>query len=118
MRTAKDGRELPPWQDEIDPHAWHVCGPQCANERNQVMNANAQKFLVEYTEQLARECLTKPLEYAWPAEQAPEIAAKMVASMTRGGANVGTNPIKRTCRKLGIKPTATAIKAFLNGVAP
>ncbi len=76
---------------------------------------NRERFLGVYTEELRSEITRRPFDYGYPVERAPEVAEKMVLSMAKKGANIhGSNPIKRTCRQLGIRCTFDAIAEFLN----
>jgi hypothetical protein len=55
-------------------------------------------------------------EYAYSASKTtPDVlAAKMTAGLKTGGANHNGTGIRRACKAVGIKPTLTAIMAFLN----
>ena len=55
--------------------------------------------------------------YAYGVAEVPGVVAKMIPALALGQANVG-GVVKATCRALGIKPTMTAIRAYLNGAAP
>lgn len=101
------------------------------------MNANQTKFLQVYQVELADEMRRKPDEFVWPSEVihgnmgntvvdpsranvdvskwAHIVATRMVTAMAKGTANIhGSNPIRRTCKKLDIGHTIGAIKEYLN----
>ncbi len=56
-------------------------------------------------------------DFAYAASRTtPELlAAKMTGGLRTGGANHAGVGIKRACKAVGIKHTATAIRAWLNG---
>lgn len=66
-----------------------------------------------YREELANAVRDYPNEYAWPIDQVPVVADRMVDAMKRGSYNKDGRAFKATCRRLGIKHTYTAINAAI-----
>ncbi len=76
------------------------------------MTPNNQLFRATYTEALAECVRTKPELYAWPIENVPTVAGRMFAAMDGGTFNHDSAAYKLTAKRLGIKPTRTAILAY------
>ena len=73
---------------------------------------NREQWKGAYPECL-RECLRKhPDHYPWPEANVPVVAERMFAAMDRGTFNHDSHAMRMTARRLGIKPTRTAIVAF------
>lgn len=75
-------------------------------------------FCSLYTEELGREHARKPDQYAWPVEDLPIVVTKMVAAIIKGSGNINSPALKRTCKRLKIKPSLRSIQAYLSGEAP
>jgi len=76
---------------------------------------NAGKFLEVYTRRLTADVGKNPQDFGYVVAMVPAIAAKMVAAMAKGSANVhDSRAIKGTCKELGIRHTIRAIKEYLN----
>jgi len=75
-----------------------------------------QEFLQIYQEELKRVVIELPDKYAWPVENMPIVAAKMVDAMIAGTANLYSVAIRRTCKRIGIPHTRKAMKEFVAGL--
>jgi hypothetical protein len=53
--------------------------------------------------------------YAWPAEDVPKVAAKMIAAVADRCYNKEGRAMQETCKVLGIKHTYKAINDFIEG---
>ena len=73
---------------------------------------NREKFRAAYLEKLAEAHAKHPEEYAYPADGIPVVVDKMIIALAAGTAR-NSNAIKAACRKVGIKSTYAAIKAYL-----
>lgn len=74
------------------------------------------EFIEVYLPELVEEVKKDPKGYAFPISEAATVASRMVRAMTHGSANISDSPaIRRACKKLAIKHTKTAIRAFLEG---
>lgn len=75
---------------------------------------NAERFKTALTEAY-RDLFVNDPDYAYIArELTPEqLGDTVTRALTHGTANKDGAGIKRACRAMGIKPTYTAIKAFL-----
>ena len=72
-----------------------------------------ETFAKVYHQALADAVAQYPNEYAWPVENAPAVAAKMLEAIKRGSYNKDSRAIKATCKTLGIKHTYKAIDEYL-----
>jgi hypothetical protein len=70
-------------------------------------------FAVVYREELERALKETPELYAWPITELDNVLARMLAGLAKGSANKDSPPIKRTCKRLGIKHTYKAIQEQL-----
>jgi hypothetical protein len=73
---------------------------------------NRDTFRAAYLEKLTEAHAKHPEEYFYAAKQIPIVVDMMILSLVTGGANIGP-AVKATCRKVGIKATYGAIKAYL-----
>lgn len=71
-------------------------------------------FMGVYAESLRRAVLEYPLDYTWPVEQVPTVAARMEAAIIRGSFNHDGHGFKGACKAVGIKHTRKAIIAYLS----
>ena len=73
------------------------------------------KFSATYRASLEDAVTAHAEKYAWPVEDAPKVAGKMLAVMEANprGVNYDGDGMKRTCKALGIKATRKAIFEFL-----
>lgn len=74
---------------------------------------NRERFADEYRKALVKDIQKHPDEYLYEVDKVPEIVAKFVPLFATNGANIGTAS-KAAARACGIRPTLSAIKAFLN----
>lgn len=72
------------------------------------------QFLDVYEAELLKEVQNKPDEYFYPESQVPTVAKNMVKAWAAGTGNIDSNPLRRTCRKLGIKHGVKSIREYLN----
>lgn len=70
-------------------------------------------FGTVYRVELERAVVEHPEEYAWPVENVPTVAAKMLEAIREGSFSKDGRAIKATCKAFGIKHTYTAINAWL-----
>ena len=75
---------------------------------------NRENFLKIYTVCLKNAVEQYPHEYAYGVDRVPEVAEKVVESLSKGHALLNGRAMHDTCRELGIKFTTKAIKHFLN----
>ncbi len=80
-----------------------------------MQSQNLDTFMTRYAANLALVVMQYPQEYAWPVADVPTVAARMRAAFERNSYNLDGRAIKMTCKQFKIKPTRTAINAFLNG---
>lgn len=78
---------------------------------------NLRRFAAAYRDTLAAAQARHPEEYAFSPANVPHVAAKMTASLAAGTATLGPAG-KAAARRLGIKPTLGAIRAFLTQADP
>ena len=76
------------------------------------MMTNAEKFIAAYQARLEAAVQADPEGYSYPMAEVPAVAARMVAAMGRGGANLSA-AAKAAARDCGIKPTISGIRAYL-----
>ena len=69
-------------------------------------------FQEVYTRNLLKAVEKYPQEYAYPKDEVPLIAAKMVAALLRNSANKDSRAIKWTCKELGIPYTYKGLKEY------
>lgn len=74
---------------------------------------NRERFEAVYREELPKAVLKYPEDYAWPVEQAPVVADKMMRALDAGTFNKDSRAFRATCKVLGIKHTYQAIRAFV-----
>jgi hypothetical protein len=74
---------------------------------------NFDNFAQVYTEELEKAVKNFPEEYAWPVENVPTVAAKMVQAFLAGTYNKDSRAVKATCKRLSIKHTYKEINAYL-----
>lgn len=77
---------------------------------------HTEKFRAAYIETLTAAVTKCPTFYGYGVDKVPATVDKMLPSLATGGANIGP-AVKAAARKLGIKPTMTAIKAYLTPTA-
>jgi hypothetical protein len=70
-------------------------------------------FTAVYPLKLKEAHTARPDLYAFPAEEVPTVAARMVEAVRRGSYNHEGPAFKATCKALGIPHTRKAIEAFL-----
>ena len=75
---------------------------------------NLQAFCDVYEPALRDAVQQFPEEYAFPLADVALVVNRMRAAFERGSYNHRGRAIKATCKKLGIKHTRTAIKAFIS----
>jgi hypothetical protein len=71
-----------------------------------------EAFRVAYTEELTKEVTNKPDEYAWPVSDVPVVVERMIQAIYHNSANL-SNPLKRTAKRLGLKPSMKYLHAFV-----
>lgn len=71
-----------------------------------------KRFRDAYEAALTKLVNGKSEEYAYPPSDVPIVAERMVNAMARGSANLGP-AAKSAAKACGIRPTVSAIKAFL-----
>ena len=75
---------------------------------------NLEKFREAYIECLTKVVISDPENYAYPTSEVPKVVDKMIRAIT-AGESVNTGPaLKATARKVGIKPTMTTIREYLD----
>ena len=72
-----------------------------------------QVFQTVYLEELKRAITERPEVYAYPVEEAEEVAFRMMTAICKGSANKDSIAIQRTLKRLGIKNTYKAIAQYL-----
>lgn len=80
--------------------------------------ARLETFHRHYAIALAQSVAQDPGRYAWPAEQAPQVAQRFVTTIANGGAgavSLSGDAAKATLRTLSIKPTYKALEEYLRG---
>lgn len=70
-------------------------------------------FMAVFGEELAKAHATNPGWYAFPASELPAVLTRMTTAMERGSYNYVSPTFKATAKRLGFKPTRTAIENFL-----
>ncbi len=79
---------------------------------------NKDKFQDTYRQALAECVQSFPGEYGYPLAEVPAVCDRMFAAIERGSANFNGRAFRETAKRLGIKPTAKAIREFYSGVEP
>lgn len=74
---------------------------------------NTDRFTAAYTEALEALVRKHPEDYHYTVEGVPKVVAKMVPAYKAGMANIGP-AMKAAARKLGIKPTLSDVRNYLN----
>lgn len=83
-----------------------------ANTRT-IHPGNFAAFVDVYSEELTKAHAANPVLYAFPASQLPAVITRMTAAIERGSFNHDSPTFKATAKRLGIKPTRTAIETFI-----
>ena len=78
---------------------------------------NVDRFCEAYQEELTRAVVERPEEYAYPVAEVPAVVERMRAAFIRGSFNHDGLAIRRTAKRLGLKPTRGALLAFFQGGA-
>lgn len=78
--------------------------------------SNVARFREAYTEKLTAAVQKHPGEYAYGVDRVSGVVEKMLTALAKGDAQVGP-AVKAAARKLGVKPTAKAIREFLTAEA-
>ena len=66
-----------------------------------------------YERHLIRMIETRPDDYAYPLAEVPLVVMRMMGAIRRNGFNANSPALRATAKELGIKPTATAIRAYV-----
>lgn len=74
---------------------------------------NFAAFIDVYTEELTKAHASNPALYAFPASELPAVLKRIEGAIERGTYNHDSATFKATARRLEIKPTRTAIEAFI-----
>lgn len=74
---------------------------------------NKEKFRETYIVTLTKAHKRKPEEYGYKEDYIPVVVDRMIVALSNGTANIG-NSIQNAACRLNVKPTAKAIKEFLN----
>ncbi len=75
--------------------------------------SNLEAFKSTYLAELLKEIAAKPDEYAYSPDLAPGVVSKFAAAFSAHRAVNMSNPLRRTARKLGIKPTLDGFHNFV-----
>lgn len=75
---------------------------------------NLQCFLDVYREELERSYKASPESYAWPWSDFDVVFSRMAKGIEAGSFNKDNETFKRTCKRLRIKHTYTAIREFIS----
>ena len=87
-------------------------GAPGSEARAECEKSNKTRFKEVYSQALA-ECVTsRPDLYYWPVSQVDAVCARMFEAMDKGTFHHEGPAFKLTTKRLGIKPTRTAILAF------
>lgn len=78
-----------------------------------VATPNKELFKAAYVRHLKQCVRDFPGVYAWRESESEAVAARMLAALDRGDANINSHAFKRTCKEMGIKHTRKAIAEFL-----
>lgn len=72
-------------------------------------------FRAAYVETLTEAVRKSPEAYAYPAEEAPEVAERIIDAMAQGGPlaiNRNSKAFERACKRVGVKNTAKDLQAW------
>ncbi len=76
-------------------------------------STNRQRFADEYTKALAECVAAQPDFYGFGSDRVAEVAQRMLNAVDRDSANYDGPAFKLTCKRLKIKHTRKAIRAFV-----
>ena len=68
----------------------------------ETIESSLSKLAGLYTIELYKDCKKSPEKYMDTPETIHLTAAKMILAFQRGTGNINSNPLRRSCRKLGI----------------
>lgn len=76
-------------------------------------SSHHEEFHRVYVQRLTEAVQNHPDEYAWPVENVPQVAEKMMGAIVRGTFNKDGYAIRNTCKQLDIPYTYAGIRAYL-----
>ena len=91
-----------------------ILGDACIRASAVPAQSAADKFWTIYEKHLA--ALAAQGAYAWPAENASNVAGKMRAAWYKGSGSKDGPAFKATCKELGISQTYKAMRAYIAGI--
>lgn len=71
-----------------------------------------EAFRTAYTQELTKDVLGKPNEYAWPVSDVPVVVERMTNAVYHGNFFL-SNALKRTAKRLGLQPSKKYLHAFM-----
>lgn len=75
------------------------------------------RFAEVYRAHLAAAVVSHPEEYAWPIENVPTVADKMIDAVRRDSFSKDGRAMRATFKALGVKHTYTALREWLGASA-